>query len=76
MITRFTEDANRRFHLVLSHSDIEIGHRSTSVAQLGNIAYRTKSHILWDTKAEELKGNKQASKLLSAKYRKPWKLTV
>jgi len=56
--------------------DIEIGHRSTSVAQLGNIAYRTKSHILWDTKAEELKGNKQASKLLSAKYRKPWKLTV
>ena len=56
--------------------DIEIGHRSTSVAQLGNIAYRTKSHILWDTKAEELKGNKQASKLLSARYRKPWKLTV
>src|SRR4030095_10726047 len=30
--------------------DIEIGHRSTSVAQLGNIAYTTKSHILWGTK--------------------------
>ena len=56
--------------------DIEIGHRSTSVAQLGNIAYRTKSHLIWDTKNEEFKGNKKASKLLSIKYRKPWKLAV
>jgi predicted dehydrogenase len=56
--------------------DIEIGHRSTSVAQLGNIAYRTKSHLLWDTKNEEFRGNKRASKLLSIKYRKPWKLAV
>jgi predicted dehydrogenase len=56
--------------------DIEIGHHSTSVAQLGNIAYRTKSHLLWDTKNEEFKGNKQASNLLSIKYRKPWKLVV
>ena len=56
--------------------DIEIGHRSTSVAQLGNIAYRTKSHLLWDTKSEEFRGNKRASKLLSIKYRKPWKLAV
>ena len=56
--------------------DIEIGHRSTSVAQLGNIAYRTKSHLLWDTKNEKFKGNKEANKLLSIKYRKPWKLAV
>jgi predicted dehydrogenase len=56
--------------------DIEIGHRSTSVAQLGNIAYRTKSHLLWDPKTEELKGNKRATKFLLAKYRKPWKLAV
>jgi predicted dehydrogenase len=56
--------------------DIQIGHRSTSVAQLGNIAYRTKSHLLWDTNNEKFKDNKQASKLLSIKYRKPWKLAV
>ena len=56
--------------------DIEIGHRSTSVAQLGNIAYRTKSHLIWDARNEEFKGNKKASKLLSIKYRKPWKLAV
>ena len=54
--------------------DIEIGHRSTSVAQLGNISYRTRSHLLWDTQAEKLRGNPLATKLLSAKYRKPWKL--
>src|SRR5262245_59201932 len=56
--------------------DIEIGHRSTSVAQLGNVAYRTKSHLTWDVKSEEFRGNRRAGKLLSAKYRKPWKLTV
>jgi predicted dehydrogenase len=56
--------------------DIEIGHRSTSVAQLGNIAYRTRSHLLWNPSTEEFKGNKRASKLLSGKYRKPWKLAV
>lgn len=58
--------------------DIEIGHRSSSVAQLGNIALRVKSHLVWDAKTERFKGNnnKPANKLLSARYRKPWKLTV
>lgn len=56
--------------------DIEIGHRSTSVAQLGNIAYRTKSHLFWDPKSETFSRNKAARKLLSPKYRKPWKLDV
>jgi predicted dehydrogenase len=56
--------------------DIEIGHRSSSVAQLGNIAYRTKSHLVWDAKAERFSGNKKADQLLRARYRKPWKLTV
>ena len=56
--------------------DIEIGHRSSSVAQLGNIAYRTKSHLVWNGKAERFSGNKKADQLLRARYRKPWKLTV
>jgi predicted dehydrogenase len=56
--------------------DIEIGHRSTSAAQLGNIAYRTKRHLRWDPRTEKLQRNNQASKLLSAKYRKPWKLAI
>lgn len=56
--------------------DIEIGHRSSSAAQLGNIAFRTKSHLVWDSKTERFKRNKRANKLLSARYRKPWKLAV
>ena len=56
--------------------DIEIGHRSTSTAQLGNIAYRTKSHLFWDSKNQDFRDNKPASKLLQAKYRRPWKLDV
>ena len=55
-------------------SDIEIGHRSTSVAQLGNIALRSKSVVIWDGTTEQIRGNKEASRYLSPKYRKPWKL--
>ena len=57
-------------------ADIETGHRSSSVAQLGNIALRTKSHVVWDVKGERIKGNKAADKYLAVKYRKPWKLVV
>jgi predicted dehydrogenase len=55
-------------------SDIEIGHRSTSAAQLGNIALRSKSVVIWDGASEQIRGNKEASRYLSPKYRKPWKL--
>jgi predicted dehydrogenase len=55
-------------------SDIEIGHRSTSAAQLGNVALRSKSVVIWDRVAEQIRGNKEASHYLSPKYRKPWKL--
>lgn len=55
-------------------SDIEIGHRSTSAAQLGNVALRSKSLVIWDGVAEQIRGNKEASHYLSPKYRKPWKL--
>jgi predicted dehydrogenase len=54
--------------------DIEIGHRSTSAAQLGNIALRSKCVVNWDGASEQIKGNKEASRYLSFKYRKPWKL--
>jgi len=54
-------------------SDIEIGHRSTSAAQLGNIALRSKSVVNWDGSSEQIRGNKEASRYLSFRYRKPWK---
>ena len=55
-------------------SDIEIGHRSSSTAILGNIAYRTGRRITWDGEKEEIVGDPEASKLLAHHYRDPWTL--
>jgi predicted dehydrogenase len=55
--------------------NLELGHFVSSVAHLGNLAFRTKSEIQWDSEKEEAVGNKAANKLVSCKdYRKPWKL--
>jgi predicted dehydrogenase len=58
----------------LPAGDIEIGHRSTAVCHLGNIAYRTGQKILWDAKSEKITNSSQANELLTRKYRAPWKL--
>jgi predicted dehydrogenase len=55
-------------------SDIESGHRSTSTASLGNIAYRTGRRIVWNAGKEQIEGDAEASRLLSREYRAPWKL--
>lgn len=55
-------------------ADVEIGHRSTIVAHLGNIAYRAGRKIRWDAEREEIIGDVEASKLLTKAYRKPWDL--
>lgn len=56
-------------------SDIEIGHRSTTTALLGNVALRSKLRIDWDSKAETT-AQADARKYLHREYRKPWKLEV
>jgi predicted dehydrogenase len=56
-------------------SDIEIGHRSTTTALLGNVALRSKLRIDWDAKAETT-AQPAARKFLHREYRKPWKLDV
>jgi predicted dehydrogenase len=55
-------------------SEMEVGHRSTSTAMLGNIAYRTGRQLTWDRKSETIVGDAEASKLLDRAYRAPWKL--
>jgi hypothetical protein len=55
-------------------ADIETGHRSTSTALLGNIAYRTGRRIEWDGAKERIVGDPKASALLMREYRRPWKL--
>jgi predicted dehydrogenase len=55
-------------------ADVEIGHRSTIVPHLGNIAYLTRRKLHWDAQREEIAGDPQAAQLLGRKPRKPWDL--
>ena len=54
--------------------NVERGHYVSTVAHLGNIAYRSGSKITWDAENEKVVGNPVADKLVGVKYRKPWKL--
>ena len=54
--------------------NLEVGHHVSTVAHLGNIAYRTGRKIVWDSANEKVVGDPQADKLVGVKYRKPWKL--
>jgi predicted dehydrogenase len=54
--------------------NLEIGHRISTLAHLGNIAYRTGHKIVWDGDAEKIVDDREADKLVSVKYRKPWHL--
>ncbi len=55
-------------------ADVEIGHRSTIVAHLGNIAFRTGRKIRWDAAKEEIVDDPAASEILGRKARPPWDL--
>lgn len=54
--------------------DIEIGHRSTSATLLANIALKTRAVLDWNREKEQFERNSDANKLLSYKYRAPYKL--
>lgn len=53
--------------------DIEIGHRSSSTAILGNIAYRTGRTIRWDGANETPIGDEEAKQMLAVQERGQWK---
>ncbi|MHC4586230.1 MAG: Gfo/Idh/MocA family protein [Planctomycetota bacterium] len=53
---------------------VEVGHRSISVALLGEIAMLTGRKIKWNPEKEEIKGDPEASALLGRSYREPWVL--
>lgn len=54
--------------------DIEIGHRSSSTAMLGNVAYRTGRRLTWDGAREAFVGDPDAARLLTAPYHGAWTL--
>jgi predicted dehydrogenase len=55
-------------------ADVELGHRATTVAHLGNLAYHTGRKLRWDALKEEIVGDPEANRLLGRQARKPWDL--
>lgn len=52
--------------------DIEIGHATSVLCHLGNIAWRVGRTLEFDPKSESIVGDDQASALCRRSYRKPW----
>ena len=55
--------------------DIEIGHRSTAMALLGNVSLRSRQRLDWDP-VTETTSNEEARTYLRRDYRPPWKLEL
>lgn len=53
---------------------VATAHHSAIPGHLGLIAMLTGRTIKWDAKKEKIIGDKEASKLLTRDFRKPWKL--
>lgn len=54
--------------------NLEVAHHVSTVAHLGNIAYRTGRKVTWDPVAEAVVGDPEADKLVGVPYRQPWRL--
>lgn len=54
--------------------DVEIGHRSATVCELGQIGYDLRRPLNWDPVQERFVGDDEVNKLLSRPMRDPWKL--
>ncbi|RYY22578.1 MAG: Gfo/Idh/MocA family oxidoreductase [Chitinophagaceae bacterium] len=52
--------------------DIEIGHRSATVCNLGNIALEVNRPLKWNPHKEKFRGDKEANQLLGRKLRPEW----
>ncbi len=74
-----SDDHHRNFvDCVKAHSEtaapIEVGHRSTSICNLGNIAMTLKRRLDWDPDAERFKNDDDANRMLCRAMRSPWRL--
>ena len=52
--------------------DVEVGHRTASVCNIGNIAYRLNRALQWDPVKEVFKKDAEANALLGRIMRKEW----
>jgi myo-inositol 2-dehydrogenase/D-chiro-inositol 1-dehydrogenase len=55
-------------------ADAEVGHRTTSLCQLGHIAIQVGRKLEWDPEAERFTNDETANRLLSRPMRSPWRL--
>lgn len=56
--------------------DVEIGHRTASVCNIGNIAYQVKRRLEWDPKKETFKNDKEANALLGRPMLNEWGIKI
>jgi len=54
--------------------DVEVGHRTATVCNIGNIAYELKRPLQWNPKKEKFKGDSEANKLCSRNMIKEWNI--
>jgi len=54
--------------------DAEVGHRTTSLCQLGHIAIQVGHPLRWDPQAERFTNDDTANRLLGRPLRSPWSL--
>ncbi len=54
--------------------DAEVGHRTTSLCQLGHIAIQTGEKLKWDPEKERFTNSDAANRLLTRPMREPWLL--
>jgi predicted dehydrogenase len=52
--------------------DVEIGHRTSSICNIANIAYEMKRPLEWDPKQEKFKNDTEANQLLKPVFREGW----
>jgi predicted dehydrogenase len=54
--------------------DVETGHRSATVCNIGNIAYKLQRSLTWNPEKESFKKDKEADRLLGRSMQKEWKV--
>nr|WKN40158.1 Gfo/Idh/MocA family oxidoreductase [Tunicatimonas sp. TK19036] len=52
--------------------DVEVGHRTATVCNIGNIAYELNRPLRWNPKKEKFKGDREANKMLAREDRNFW----
>jgi predicted dehydrogenase len=57
-------------------ADIEIGHVSSALCHLGNIAYRVGREVMFSPQSGAFENDSAANALLARAYRSPWELPI